>query len=129
MENLDLDKLTARELVTILKTRTPGYNLDEVAQAAGWADYFDYTEDEALEEFLTDPSLRTTDPDYFRDFITTEKLAEATGKKLRQIQRLGPELVEKGLALRIGRNLLCHQKAISYVKHRPETRGRKKINS
>lgn len=40
------------EMLKILTNRTPGYDLDKIAKQAGFDDFFDYTEDEALEEFI-----------------------------------------------------------------------------
>ncbi len=60
---------------------------------------------------------------YFDDFISTGQLAKATGKKIRWIQVIADELIEKGLAERIGKPLICHKSAIDYIKSRPETRG------
>lgn len=125
---LDIEKMSARELVTILKKRTPGFDLDFIAKAAGWDDFFDYTEDEALEAFVP-AEPKTTDPDYFKDFMSSKTLAEETGKQLRSIQKLGAELIQQGLAHRFGRDLTYHRSAIEYINSRPETRGRKRRKS
>ena len=55
--------LTQKQMVEILKNCDPDYDLDEIARAAGWESFFDYTEDEALEEFV-DKDLKTTDPNW-----------------------------------------------------------------
>jgi hypothetical protein len=61
--------------------------------------------------------------DFFKDFISPGELADATGKKLRWIQAIADELIQKGFAARIGKPLVCHKSAIEYIKNRPETRG------
>lgn len=60
---------------------------------------------------------------HFDNLISPGQLAEATGKKIRWIQVIADELIEKGFAARVGKPLVCHKSAIDYIKTRRETRG------
>lgn len=62
--------------------------------------------------------------DHFKDLLSSQELARATGKQQRWIQSISMELIALGLARHIGRSLICHVDAIKYINtHRPETRG------
>lgn len=56
-------KPSKKKLVKILKERAPGHDLDEVSKQAGWENFFDYTEDEALQEFGPD-EVKNTNPNW-----------------------------------------------------------------
>ncbi len=53
--------------------------------------------------------------DYFINLISTQELADATDLKIRRIQLLANDLINRGLARRIGKLLVCHTSAIDYV--------------
>jgi hypothetical protein len=55
--------------------------------------------------------------------ISTAQLAQATGLSVKRIQQLAAELIDSGLARRVGRILVCSKSAIRYIQNRPEKRG------
>ena len=64
---------------------------------------------------------------YFDNLMSTAELSDSTGKSLRWIQQIAQELIDNGVAKRIGKPLICHTDAIAYIKQRPETRGRNAV--
>lgn len=62
----------------------------------------------------------------FDNLMSTDELAAETGKQVRRIQQLAPDLIDAGFAKRFGRTIVFQRSAIEYINSLPETRGRKK---
>lgn len=70
--------------------------------------------------------LRCANVNIFENTLSTEQAAKQAGLSPRRIQQLSPKLINAGLAARIGKAIIIHADAISWIKTLPETRGRKK---
>ena len=54
------------------------------------------------------------------------EIAAAVGCSKKWVQRLAPELIDAGLAQKVGKVLVLDWKAASYIDRRPDRRGRPK---
>jgi hypothetical protein len=65
--------------------------------------------------------------DYFKELMSAKEVAREAGVNYVWLMRqhIQQELIDGGLAARIGKPLICHESAVEYLKSRPETRGRK----
>lgn len=56
------------------------------------------------------------------------EIAEKLGCSAKWIHRLAPELIDAGMAQRVGRALVVHLRAVEYIRNRPDGRGRPALN-
>ena len=61
-------------------------------------------------------------PKYFNDLLSASELADKVGKSQELIRQLTQELLEKGLARKVGKITIFHSAAIEYISLRPDRR-------
>ena len=63
---------------------------------------------------------------YMIKLYSVDEVAEACGITRKWVRRLGPELIKAGHAQKVGKVLVLKKTAITYIKNRPDGRGRTK---